>query len=122
VQISDDNIHHVRELMDDVFGKDNAIRQIIVQKTGGLGTSGLKSVADYLLWYGRDRERVKYRQLYRPKEAGLGEGTGERSDQVEGPCGIRRPLTREERLNPRLLPEGWRPAVDPGVRTVGVRG
>jgi adenine-specific DNA-methyltransferase len=109
VQISDENAHHIRELMDDIFGAENEAGQIVVQKTGGLGTSGLKSVADYLLWYARDKERLKYRQLYSPKEAGLGEGTGERYDQLEGPNSERRSLTREERLNPRLIPEGWRP-------------
>jgi len=109
VQISDENVHHIRELMDDIFGAENEAGQIVVQKTGGLGTSGLKFVADYLLWYARDKEQVKYRQLYQSKEVGLGEGTGERYDRLEETNGVRRPLTREERLNPRLIPEGFRP-------------
>jgi adenine-specific DNA-methyltransferase len=109
VQISDENVHHVRELMDEVFGADNFVAQIVAQKTGGLGTSGLKSVADYLLWYGRDKTKLKYRQLYRDKVVGIGEGSGGRYDQIESPDGrIRRPLTAEEKLRPEMIPGGWR--------------
>ena len=39
IQISDENVHHLRELLDEVFGADNFVSQIVVQKTGGLGTS-----------------------------------------------------------------------------------
>lgn len=54
VQISDDNVHHVREVLDEVFGASNFAGQIVVQKTGGLGSSGLKAVADYLVWFAKD--------------------------------------------------------------------
>src|SRR3989454_3903886 len=40
VQISDENVHSLREIMDEVFGAENFAGQIVVQKTGGLGTSG----------------------------------------------------------------------------------
>lgn len=70
VQISDENLHHVRELMDEVFGKENFASVITFAKTTGFSGKVLSSVSDYLLWYARDIERVKYRQLYRPKEAG----------------------------------------------------
>ncbi len=46
VEIPDENIHHVREVMDEVFGVENLAGQVVVQKTGGLGTSGLKAIAD----------------------------------------------------------------------------
>jgi adenine-specific DNA-methyltransferase len=109
VQIGDENVHLVRCVLDEVFGAENFAGQIVAQKTGGLGTSGLKSVADYLLWYGKSKERQKYRQLYRDKIVGLGEGSGGRYDQVESPDGkFRRPLTPEERLRPDLIPPGWR--------------
>jgi adenine-specific DNA-methyltransferase len=57
-------------LFDELFGSENFVGQIVVQKTGGLGTSGFKAVADYLLWYTRSRDKVKYRQLYKEKAAG----------------------------------------------------
>src|SRR6266851_9625432 len=75
VQISDENIHLVRNLTDEIFGAANFVALVIVQKTGGLGTSGMKSVADYLVWYCRTRQAIKYRQLFRLKNVGIGSGT-----------------------------------------------
>ena len=77
VQISDENVHLVRNLMDDVFGSDNFVNQIIYQKTTGAGSPGEltapASVADYIVWYAKDRNSYKYRKLFTPKEYG-GEG------------------------------------------------
>jgi adenine-specific DNA-methyltransferase len=109
-QISDENVHHVRELMDDVFGAENFSSQIVVKKTGGLGSSGIKAVADYLLWYAKDIGRMKYHSLMRTKLVGIGESTGARYDQLESPDRrIRRPMTPEERESPSSIPPGWRP-------------
>jgi adenine-specific DNA-methyltransferase len=110
VQISDENVHLVRNVLDEVLGAENFAALIVVQKTGGLGTSGLKAVADYLLMYARDRRVAKYRQLFREKTFGIGEGTGARYDQLESPDGtIRRASSMEERADFRLIPIGWRP-------------
>ena len=68
VQISDENVHHVRELMDEVFGADNFCSLITFKKTAGLGTGGLASVSDYILWYGKNKSSLKYRPLYLPKK------------------------------------------------------
>ena len=67
VQISDDNLHHVREVMDEVFGAENFCRVITVAKTSGMGSNLLAVSNDYLLWYSRDISRVKFRQLYLEK-------------------------------------------------------
>src|SRR2546425_2541057 len=74
VQISDENVHLVRNLMDEILGADNFVALIVVQKTGGLGASGLKSVADYIVWYGKSRRGLKYRQLFEKKTVGIGTG------------------------------------------------
>lgn len=109
VQISDENLHHVREVMDEVFGTENFCSVVVVKKTGGLGSTRIKAIADYLLWYVRDVQRLKYRPLFESKEIGKGETTGERYDQLESPDRkIRRPMTTEERANPQLIPSGWR--------------
>src|SRR5439155_8145483 len=63
VQISDENVHLVRNLMDEVFGSENFSGLIFLKKTGGLGSGKLKSVADYLIWYAKDIEQMKYRPL-----------------------------------------------------------
>ncbi len=107
VQIWDENIHLVRCLMDEVFGSGNFSGLVFVKKTGGLGSGGLKSVADYLVWYAKDIEQIKYRPLFKRKELGIGESTGERYDQLESPDGSeQRPMTKEERDNPNLVPSG----------------
>ena len=100
MQISDENVHHVRELMDEVFGPENFCGMIQFRKTSGANSPVARvdvvaSVADYVLWYARDRERLKYRQLYVGKEVG-GEGAGQYT-WIEYPGGSARPLTRDER-------------------------
>ncbi|MDI7247567.1 MAG: site-specific DNA-methyltransferase [Bacillota bacterium] len=65
VQISDENLHHVRELMDEVFKPANFVSLISVRKTTSQGTATLLgATTDFILWYARDRNRTKYRQLF----------------------------------------------------------
>jgi adenine-specific DNA-methyltransferase len=64
VQISDENLHHVRELMDEIFGDQNFGAVIPFKKTSALGSGGLDAVNDYLLWYAKEKERQRYQQLY----------------------------------------------------------
>lgn len=102
VQISDENLHHVRELMDEIFGSDNFCAVIPFATSTGLGSTLLKSVGDFILWYGKQREQVKYRQLYRQRFDFVG------YTHVELPDGNRRSLTYEEAIRPALLPKGSR--------------
>jgi adenine-specific DNA-methyltransferase len=76
VQISDENLHHVREVMDEVFGKENFISQISFQTTSGFETNLLATLGDFLLWYARDRDRAKVRKVFYPKQSDLGELDG----------------------------------------------
>ena len=64
VQIGDENVHRVRAVMDEVFGDDNCISVIVVEKTSGAGMQQLDNVADYVLWYSRDRKQIKYRSQH----------------------------------------------------------
>jgi len=105
VQIGDENLHVVRAILDEVFGPDNFCSLVTVKKTGGLGTELLKGVADYLIWYAKDKATVKYRQLYHSKEQGIGHSTGARYDQVELSNGHRRALTAEEREDATKIPD-----------------
>jgi adenine-specific DNA-methyltransferase len=70
VQISDENVHHVREVMDEVFGAENFVAEIVFSKTTGFSGRTLSSIADLIVWYAKEFERVKFRPLFRPKEAG----------------------------------------------------
>lgn len=104
VQISDENVHLVRNLMDEVFGSENFFSMITFKKTLPLGSSGLAGISDYIIWYSKNVHNVKYRQLFNSKE--IGAGTGYTS--VELPDGSRRKMTTEERNNPTLLPKDSR--------------
>ena len=77
VQISDDNVHLVRNLMDEVFGSENFVSQIVYQKTTGTGSPGelrtVSSVVDFIIWYAKDKEQYKYRKIRIPKSS-YGEG------------------------------------------------
>jgi adenine-specific DNA-methyltransferase len=106
LQISDENVHHVRELMDEIYGAENFCALIPFSKTGGQADALLSSVADYLLWYAKNKEQVKYRQVFLPKERG-GTGSGEYS-WIELPNGERRRLTKPESDDPSQLPHGSR--------------
>ncbi|OWY40966.1 site-specific DNA-methyltransferase [Xenophilus sp. AP218F] len=69
VQIGDENVHRVRAVMDEVFGESNFVALIFVTKTSGFGdTNTLGSVGDFVLWYAKNRQTVKYRQLYLEKD------------------------------------------------------
>jgi adenine-specific DNA-methyltransferase len=70
VQIGDENVHFVRALLDEAFGRTNFVSQIAFAKTTGFAGDYLSSVYDVLLWYAKDRKALKYRPLYRDKTAG----------------------------------------------------
>lgn len=102
VQISDENVHLIRSLMDEVFGSENFQSQIAFTKTTGLeSTSRVASQFDYLVWYAKDSKQVKYRALFErkdPVEAGF--------NYIELADGTRRSLTREEKADPAVRPVG----------------
>jgi adenine-specific DNA-methyltransferase len=98
VQISDENLHHVRELLDDAFGAGNFIQVIPFYKTTSQTSRTLPQTKDYLVWYARDYDALRYRQLYLAKH--LQEAVAVSYDWVELPNGTRRPLTKEQRRDP----------------------
>jgi adenine-specific DNA-methyltransferase len=64
VQISDENMHRVRQLMDEVLGPDNFMGCINYQTMTPLESGYIENVFDYLLWYSRDRDKAKYRNVW----------------------------------------------------------
>ena len=97
VQIGDENVHLVRCLMDEVFGSENAVSLITFKKTAGATGELLAGIVDYLLWYAKDAEHVKYIPIYLPKSVG-GQGGGQYT-QIENAEGVRRRASEAERLN-----------------------
>jgi len=102
VQIGDENVHRVRALLDEVFGEQNCIALITVTKTTSSTNVYLAGVADYVLFYGKDFERTKYRPLFHSKEAG-GDGASH-YNMIVDEKGFRRSATPEERAG--LLGDG----------------
>ncbi len=108
VQISDENMHHVREVMDEVFGSENFRSIIQFKKVSAMASQKLPTVCDYLLWYAKSTEHIRYQQLFMPREAG--DPTAEEYMWLESPDGTtRRRMTKEEIENPASIPNGWRP-------------
>lgn len=71
VQIGDDNVDKIKALLDEVFGEHNFLSLIFVTKTSGYGeTKTLGSVGDFVLWFAKNKDSVKYRQLYLQKDEG----------------------------------------------------
>src|SRR5574340_638345 len=107
VQISDENLHHVREVMDEVFGAENSLPTIIFRKTTGAGrpsgyVEAVPQTCDFLLWHAKDRTKVKFRRLFVAKsfEDDLN------FNSIEDAEGNRRQLESDERI--RDLPAGTR--------------
>lgn len=105
VQINDTNIHHVREVMDEVFGEENFVSQISFQSTTGFETSTIATLGDFLLWYARDKTRVKVNKLFAEQPPILGEGNAR---WVLLPDGTYRGVTAAEKRGEEPLPQDAR--------------
>ena len=104
VQISDENLHLVRNLLDEIMGESNYCSTIQVQKTGSQEGALLGATVDFLVWYAKDKSRVRYRQLYLPRQTGDKSLT--RYDYIEFPNGASRRFTKTEHLDPVSKPVG----------------
>ncbi|MGO7786621.1 site-specific DNA-methyltransferase [Rhizobium ruizarguesonis] len=92
VQIGDENVHRVRAVLDEVFGQENFAAEIDYKTTTGRGGKLLDSNFDTLLWYAKNFEKIKYRQVYSLKDernydyvmddAGLGHEFGKTSNEA----------------------------------------
>ena len=105
VQMSDTNLHHVREVLDEVFGPECFVSQISFQTTSGFQTKTLATLGDFLLWYARDPERLKVRKLFEEQPIVLGEGNAR---WVLLPDGSYRGVTAAEKRREVSLPDDAR--------------
>jgi len=102
IQIGDENVHYVREILDEIMGADNFISMINFKTKLPLGTTNLANLYDYILWYAKDKKKVKFRRLWQERPI---ETDGEMCF-VELINGERRKLTEQEKANISLLPQG----------------
>ncbi|GIG41379.1 site-specific DNA-methyltransferase [Cellulomonas phragmiteti] len=92
VQIGDENVHLVRSLLDETFGRENFVSIITYNKTAGQTAEYLSGVSDFILWFAKSRESMKFRRLFTKRT--LGEAGSSKYDQAELPDGTRMPLSR----------------------------
>jgi adenine-specific DNA-methyltransferase len=100
LQISDDNVHHVRELLNEVFGTANAMPTIVFRKTTGAGSptgyvEAIPQTFDYVLWFAKDREKVKFNRLFLTRKF----EDDQNFSWVEESDGKRRQISNNERTN-----------------------
>ncbi|MDS4026467.1 MAG: site-specific DNA-methyltransferase [Candidatus Contendobacter sp.] len=100
VQISDENLHRVRCVMDEVFGAENFMSVVAFAKTTGATVNFLPSTSDYLIWYAKDLQLVKFRQIYLDKQVG-GEGATN-YNRFETEMGERRSLAGQSAESGRI--------------------
>ena len=106
VQISDENVHLVRSVMDEVFGRENFVSEIVFRKTSNLTAEFLPTSSDFIMWYGKNRSQLKFYELFGKKTF---QSVGEDSfGCVELPDGKWRRLTKEEKSTPQSLPNDWK--------------
>jgi adenine-specific DNA-methyltransferase len=119
VQIGDENVHRVRAVMDEVFGDENVLAAITVQKTTSAGgpsasSTGLGSVADTILWYAKSGASKKYRELFNAKQA---------EDDRSAYVWIQEPSLRRRRLSSKdALDESGLPISGKLFRQSGITG
>ena len=105
VQISDENVHRVRSLLDEVFGDDNFVSLITYRTSSGTTQqNSVKRISDYIIWYCKNSNTVKFRRLLDDKPINT-----QMYHQLQLVGGNRRAMSRSERVDPSICPTGSRP-------------
>lgn len=107
VQIGEENVHRVRCVLDEVFGAEAFVSLITFRTTANLISNYLGRNCDYVLWYAKQIDALKYRQLYTDRT--LETDIGMRYTRLEMPDGVRRTMLDEERGHSDAIPKGARP-------------
>ena len=105
VQIGDENVHRVRTLMDEVFGEGNFISLVSYPTSVGLGAKHLDNVNNYLLWYSKTNESLKYHPLYRILV--LGESGATRYTKIKYMDGVTLNLSELDETSDRASLRQW---------------
>ena len=105
VQIGDENVHRVRAVMDEVFGEDNFVSLIQFRTKIPLNPIHIGNICDFLIWYGRDYGKLKFRRIFQPRTV----GADTQFRMLKLADGSERAWTKQESSNPNLLPKGADP-------------
>jgi len=105
VQIGDENVHRVRNLMDEIFGEENFAALITFRKKMmPLGSDVAEGVSDYIIWYSKNRKSIKSRPIFQEKKV---EGDLAWS-YVMTTDGLRDRILKKYRNDHSLIPDGAR--------------
>lgn len=116
VQISEDHVHQVRLVMDEIFGEANFVSLITFQTTSGFATSTIATLGDHLLWYANDRSRLTVKKLFQPQEIIPGEGNAK---WLLLPDGTYRGVTAAEARGEVPVPDGARFYLPDNIQSQG---
>jgi adenine-specific DNA-methyltransferase len=106
VQISDENVHRVRTILDEVFGPKNFVSQISFRKTSNLTAEFLPTNSDFLIWYGKNIEQLKFHPLF--VEKSFQNVSTDSFGCAEFPDGTWRRLTQPEKDAPEKISKEWK--------------
>ncbi len=103
-QISNDNLHYCKQIIEEIFGKENEFGLISFSKApGGLSSvNKLSSRLDYLVWFAKDISKIKYHPLYEKRKNDIDAGF----NKIELDSGEQRNLTKEEMNGSSPIPKG----------------
>jgi adenine-specific DNA-methyltransferase len=110
VQIGDENVHRVRAVMDEMFGDENFVSLITFKKTHYQESDFTSNIADYLLFYAKEKSKLKFRKTWRP--ASLFDVDYTKYTKAWDATGAVRSIPKEWRIDPGKFPDGWRPFRD----------
>ena len=106
VQIGDENVHRVRSVMDEIFGDENCVSEIVVVKTTSATAQHLAGTCDFVLCYSKSITAFKYRQLFSQKVAG--EAGAALYNRVQSPDGLLvKALSSGENFSTDYAGNGW---------------
>lgn len=102
IQISDENLHLIRNLCDELFGVENFVSQIIFRKKQmPLGALHLETTCDFIIWYAKNKSHLKFKQLYKNKDV-----QGDNHwNMIQLSDGTSRKMTADEISDHALLPK-----------------
>ena len=103
VQISDENLHRVRCIMDEVFGSENFVGLLSYRTASGQPSNRLQSLFDYIIWYARDKSYAKYKSLFRER---IFEEKVSTFNFIEEENNLSRSVIAAEKRGEKVLPKG----------------
>lgn len=106
VQIGDENVHLVRNLLDEIFGSENFVAQILFYKTSSESTTAVPGVVDTILVYAKFIDQVKLRPLRVPKKPG-DRGAKQYTKLISSDMSQITNMTAEQIIGATPVPDGW---------------